>query len=250
MVRGKLDIIRPISWLVFCVFTTVPGFSYGTYSDVTSDDNYVFGYGVTNVVDYTFQHTATVQVVLRSPNGRSSSDYRQWPNSVTGNASLAWDDGDLGTYIVDSTHWGYCMAMGYFLNGVTTSSSELMGRSVTCMQLVTGTCSVGPIGTTCTYQQIPGCDVFCPVQTAVITITGVYNIANAPPRQALGKRWSKPLGGSEPPHLIAVPLEDAVQSLAELICYVDPQLKQRVNAILRSYHLTLTLDEESGASAK
>lgn len=112
MVRCKLDITRTIPWLLFCFFATVPGFSYSTYSDVTSDGSYIYGYGVTDVTNYGYSHTATVQVVLSSPNGRSSSDYRQDFNSVSGNASLFWDGGDLGNYLVSSTHWGYCSFMG------------------------------------------------------------------------------------------------------------------------------------------
>jgi hypothetical protein len=161
----KLDITRIIPFVLLCFLGSVPAFSYSTYSDAASDGQYIFGYGVTDGTNYSYTHESTVQVVLTSPNGRSDYTYISNPNSVTGTTILAWDDGDLGNYLVSSTHWAYCSIMGgYFIDGVTTAESGEMGYSRSGYNYIDNG------GNSCKYERKDPCYVRC-VQPSGYTYT-------------------------------------------------------------------------------
>jgi len=173
---------------------SVPAFPYSTYSDIASNYDYIFGYGVTDVTDYQYTHYATVQVVLQSPNGRTNSTYISQTNSVSGDTYLSWDDGDLGNYVVTTTHWGYCTFMGgYFINGVTTSDSLVTGISVTCGNLVSCTPFNG-VSTTCTYQKMQPCTVLCPTDTFFVVY--YWPLTPTPTYRARKKFTRDTAGGS------------------------------------------------------
>jgi hypothetical protein len=153
---AKLHITRIASLVLLYLLGSVPAFPYSTYSDLTSNGQYIFGYGVTDVTDYQYTHYASVQVVLQSPNGRTNSTYITQTNSVSGDIYLSWDDGDLGNYVVTTTHWGYCTFMGgYFINGVTTTESGQMGWSRTGYNYIDNG------GNSCKYERKDPCNVRC-----------------------------------------------------------------------------------------
>jgi len=165
--KSQQNIIRIICLVLLHLLGYYPAFSYSTYSDLASDGQYIFGYAVTDATNYSYTHDATVQVVLTSPNGRSDSTYISNSNSVTGTTVLSWDDGDLGEYLVSSTHWAYCSAMGgYFINAVTTAESGQMGWSRTGYNYIDNG------GNSCKYERKDPCYVRCYQQAGYTYTSG------------------------------------------------------------------------------
>ena len=96
------------------LFTALPSYAYSWYSGASvGPDGTVYGWGVTDVTTSSMYHMAYVWVTLTSPKGRQNGPgYWSAQNSVRGDAMLAFDPTDLGTYEVQSTNQGYC----YFCN--------------------------------------------------------------------------------------------------------------------------------------
>ena len=109
------------------LLTALPSHSYSWYSSASvGPDGTVYGWGVTDVTSSSMYHMAYVWVTLTSPNGRQNGPgYWSAQNSVRGDAMLAFDPNDTGTYQVQSTNQGYC----YFCNCLIVNGGS--GASVT-----------------------------------------------------------------------------------------------------------------------
>ena len=73
-------------------------------------DGTVYGWGVTDVSTYTMVHFAYASTTLTSPvkKRQAASGMRSAQNSVRADVFLAFDPGDLGTYVVQTENEAYC----------------------------------------------------------------------------------------------------------------------------------------------
>ncbi|MCI0624258.1 MAG: hypothetical protein L0387_21875 [Acidobacteria bacterium] len=92
---------------------------YSTYSGDSADPSGVYGWGVTDVTNYSYSHTAKVSATLQSPNGRTAQETAGYnPNSARADVFLSLDWSDMGTYQLTTTHWGNCLYMGAIIAGL------------------------------------------------------------------------------------------------------------------------------------
>src|SRR3990172_835591 len=89
------------------------GMGHGPEAHATAgaegSDGTVYGWGVTDVTNYSMYHMAWATTTLTSPvKHRQASSTASAQNWTRADVSLPFDPDDLGTYSVSSTHTGYC----------------------------------------------------------------------------------------------------------------------------------------------
>jgi len=144
--------------LVIFVLPVTPSYGWDTYSGSSVGSNgTTYGWGVTNVPQAGYLHTAYVTTTLTSPKGRTiSSGWRSATTSVRADVSLSWDATDEGTYLVKSTHKGYCRYICWFIYGVRSSSFVDIGHSENWYKF-----NKPWEYNTCQYVLIAGCVASC-----------------------------------------------------------------------------------------
>lgn len=157
-----------------------PGLGDSTYSSATIDSyGSVLGWGVTDVTNYSYPHTAKVQTTLTSSLGRiSATGQLTAPNWVRADVSLGYDELDVGDYSVNSVHNAICPFMGSFITNFGTVVIFRFGVSTLCY----GT----PVflGGDCLYDLIEPCLVPCAAGTAV-----THNNLTCPPILRTKRPW-------------------------------------------------------------
>lgn len=161
--RSSMVLQRQVLGFAMAVLLTTPLPCFGTsatYSDASASGpggRTVYGWGVTDVTNYTYFHTAYVSTTLRSPTGRTaSSGTRSARNSIRADVSLdfSYEEGD---FTVSSTHSGYCLAMGWFIYNFPTGDGIHIGHSENWFKYH----HYDSIIELCIYLIIPNCTTAC-----------------------------------------------------------------------------------------
>ena len=142
--------------------------SYGDvwYSGATVASNgTVLGWGVTDITNYSMYHQAWATTTLTSPvKHRQASYTNSAQNWTRADVSLPFDSGDLGLYLVSSTHTGYCFwCYCFYVDNETSAAYVTVGYSVICYHRPTYTG-----GKNCNYVLKEPCAVTCAAQYANI----------------------------------------------------------------------------------
>ena len=139
--------------------------SYGTYiasSATTTDFHYIYAKSVT-IPSGTFMnmpqpHQFRASARLTSPRGRVATNDSGWiatNSTVQTTASLAWDDGDLGTYSELDDHYLFCIYGG--TRHSTTSDYIGAGKSFFAYPVI----GVNRQTKKCKYQRRSDCSGYC-----------------------------------------------------------------------------------------
>jgi hypothetical protein len=91
------------------LFAALPSYGYTWYSGAAvGSDGTVYGWGVVDVTSYLMYNKGIVSTTLTSPKGRQASAQSNDQNVARADVLLPFDPNDLGTYVVSSSHSGYC----------------------------------------------------------------------------------------------------------------------------------------------
>lgn len=93
-----------------------------TYADTWGSDAGLYGYGSTTGAMWV--HDYAVDVVIYSPNRQASvtGGFVPYGSTVSNETMLGWDESDLGTYYITTTHRLYCQIA---LSSFTLASNYL-----------------------------------------------------------------------------------------------------------------------------
>lgn len=136
----------------------------------------IYAWGVTDVTNYGYMHTAYVSAKLTSPDGRVAySGMQSAANFMRVDISLPWSDSDLGDYVLETRHTGVCQYMGAFINNLGLFLIARAGLSIACYSDSYTPGSNGPGWWVYTKQA--NCDVPC----ADADVVQIYIGAGEPP---------------------------------------------------------------------
>lgn len=132
LVMLRCRLFAGVTFLCLCAVPSALGGS--SYSDawVDSSGNNLWGCGVTQQSYTGAGHSAGVSTTITSPNGRSASYGLSGSTYARVDVSLPWDWNDMGTYFVNSNHYGYCPHYGGSSFAPTTSAQETAGYDFLC----------------------------------------------------------------------------------------------------------------------
>src|SRR3990172_6914633 len=104
------------------------GMGHGPEAHATAgaegSDGTVYGWGVTDVTNYSMYHMAWATTTLTSPvKHRQASSTASAQNWTRADVSLPFDPDDLGTYSVSTFHEGYCYWIYAFILAATSLAS-------------------------------------------------------------------------------------------------------------------------------